>query len=104
MGRVSVGPRPSEHVIVASARKRRLGTTVLISSLASGIEFIFPFGRLVERTSVATLLVFAMVNLALLWLRLTKNQPAGQHVRVPIWVAAAGLVISIAMISATHSG
>ena len=44
----------------------------------------------------------SMVNLSLLRLRLTKMRPPGQHVRVPIWVPASGLVTCIAMISATH--
>jgi amino acid transporter len=54
--------------------------------------------------ALAMALVFAMVNLSLLWLRFTKKRSSGQHVRVPIWVPAAGLITCIAMISATLFG
>jgi APA family basic amino acid/polyamine antiporter len=78
--------------------------TAFIVAAALGIALLLPFERLAEITSVATLLVFAMVNLSLLWLRFTKMRPAGQHVRVPSWVPAVGLLTCLAMISATLAG
>jgi hypothetical protein len=46
------------------------------------------------------LVVFALVNLALLRLRHRKIQTDGPHIRVPLWVPAAGLVSCLAMMAA----
>jgi basic amino acid/polyamine antiporter, APA family len=78
--------------------------TAFIVAAALLMALLLPFERLAECTSVATLLVFAMVNLSLLWLRLTKMRPPGQQLRVPIWVPVAGFVTSLGMISATLAG
>ncbi len=78
--------------------------TAFIVAAALVIALLLPLERLAESTSVATLLVFAMINLSLLRLRLTKMRPPGRHVRVPIWVPAAGLGTCVAMISATLAG
>ena len=56
--------------------------------------------RLAEGTSIATLAVFAAVNLSLLRLRRRKVPSPHPHARVPIWVPAAGLATCLAMIAA----
>ena len=48
---------------------------------------------------LATLVVFALVNLSLLRLRHRRLRSSGPHVRVPLWVPAAGLATCIAMIA-----
>jgi amino acid transporter len=58
-----------------------------------------PLERLAEGTSLATLVIFAAVNLALLRLRHRRIHSHGPHVRVPIWVPAAGLATCVAMIA-----
>jgi amino acid transporter len=78
--------------------------TAFIVLTALAVALLLPFERLAEATSVVTLLIFSLVNLSLLSLRLTKMRPPGQHVRVPAWVPAAGLVTCIVMISATLAG
>jgi len=55
---------------------------------------------LAEGTSLATLLVFALVNLSLLRLRHRKIQSPGPHVRVPLWVPAVGLLTYLVMMAA----
>jgi amino acid transporter len=63
---------------------------------------LVPFLELAEATSIATLVVFAMVNLALIRIRLRDG--SGRHLRVPIWMPVAGFATSLAMIaSATLS-
>ena len=57
------------------------------------------FEWLAEGTSLATLVVFALVNLALLRLRHRRVHSHGPHVSVPIWVPAAGLATCVAMIA-----
>ena len=65
--------------------------TALIVAATLTLALLVPFERLAEGTSLATLLVFALVNLSLLRLRHRKIHTPGPHVRVPLWVPAAGL-------------
>jgi APA family basic amino acid/polyamine antiporter len=72
--------------------------TALIAAATFVLALIVPFERLAEGTSLATLIVFALVNLALLRLRHRRVHTHGPHVRVPVWVPAAGLATCVAMI------
>ena len=103
-GMARQGDLPAWTGHVHSKTATPIMATALVVTAALVIALLLPLERLAESTSVATLLVFAMVNLSLLRLRLTKMRPSGQHVRVPIWVPAVGLVTCVAMISATLAG
>jgi APA family basic amino acid/polyamine antiporter len=72
--------------------------TALIAAATLALALIVPFEWLAEGTSLATLIVFALVNLALLRLRYRRVHTHGPHVRVPVWVPAAGLATCAAMI------
>jgi amino acid transporter len=74
--------------------------TVLIVVLVSVLALTISFERLAEATSLATLAVFALVNLALLRLRHRRVRSNGPHVSVPVWVPAVGLATCVAMIAA----
>lgn len=74
--------------------------TALIVAATLALALLVPFERLAEGTSLATLVVFALVNLALLRLRHRKIHTDGPHIRVPLWVPAAGLVSCLAMMAA----
>ena len=63
------------------------------------VALIIPFERLAKSPSLATLVVFALVNLALLRLRHRQVHTQGPHVRVPLWVPAAGFTACVAMIA-----
>lgn len=76
-----------------------LFATALVVALVIGLAMAVPFERLAESTSLATLVVFALVNLALLRLRYRRMQSHGQHVSIPIWVPAAGFATCMAMIA-----
>jgi len=76
-----------------------LVATGLIALLVIALAVSVPFERLAESTSLATLVVFALVNLSLLRLRHRRLRSSGPHVRVPLWVPAAGLATCIAMIA-----
>ena len=76
-----------------------LFATLLIAASVIALALTIPFERLAESTSLATLVVFALVNLSLLRLRHRRVQTHGPHVRVPIWVPAAGLATCVAMIA-----
>lgn len=73
--------------------------TALIVAAVIALALTFPLERLAESTSLATLVVFALVNLALLRLRHRHVHTPGPHVRVPLWVPAAGLATCAAMIA-----
>ena len=86
-----VDPRTSTPVLATAA--------VVLAVVA--LALLAPFEILAEGTSIATLLVFALVNLALLRVRYTDMASSGPHVRVPLWIPAAGLAASLALIAAT---
>jgi len=73
--------------------------TALIVVAAIALALAVPFERLAESTSIATLIVFAAVNLSLLRVRHRRIRSSGPHVRVPVWVPAAGLATCLAMMA-----
>jgi len=76
-----------------------LVATAFIAASVITLALLVPFERLAEGTSLATLVVFALVNLSLLRLRHRGVRSLLPHVRVPIWVPAAGLATCLAMIA-----
>jgi len=76
-----------------------LFATALIVASVIALALTIPFERLAEGTSLATLVVFALVNLALLRLRHRHVHTHRPHVRVPLWVPAVGLATCLAMIA-----
>jgi APA family basic amino acid/polyamine antiporter len=78
--------------------------TVLIVTITLVLALVAPFLRLAEATSIATLVVFAAVNSALIRLRLRRVHIPAPHFRVPLWVPVAGLVTTLAMIAGAFLG
>jgi basic amino acid/polyamine antiporter, APA family len=95
-------PRIAGHVHPKTATP--LVATALIVVTTIVLALFVPFERLAEGTSLATLLVFALVNLSLLRLRQRRHHTAGPHIRVPLWVPVAGLVTCFAMMAAAVLG
>ena len=60
---------------------------------------VFSAEPLAESTSLATLALFALVNLSLLRLRYRGVASPNPHVSVPIWMPVAGFVTCIAMMA-----
>jgi APA family basic amino acid/polyamine antiporter len=79
------------------------GTPVVATAFVAGLVLLlawfFPFDRLAEFTSLATLTVFAFVNLALLKLRWHDGKERIGTIRIPIWVPALGFLSALAMIA-----
>jgi amino acid transporter len=75
-------------------------TATLIAALVILLALVLPFEQLAEGTSLATLVVFALVNLSLLRLRHRRVRAPRPHVSVPVWVPAAGLATCLLMIAA----
>ncbi|MES2600773.1 MAG: amino acid permease [Pseudomonadota bacterium] len=78
--------------------------TILIVVCVIPLALSVPFAWLAEGTSVATLVVFAFVNIALLRLRYRGVPSAESHVSVPVWVPALGVVACLAMIGSSLLG
>jgi amino acid transporter len=76
-----------------------LVATACIAVSVIPLALLVPLTPLAEGTSLATLALFALVNLALLRLRYRGVLSAIPHVTVPIWIPAIGLVTSIAMMA-----
>jgi amino acid transporter len=73
--------------------------TLAILALTVGLALTAPFERLAEWASVSTLLVFALVNLALIRLRLRRKKPPAGVLVVPLAVPVLGLLTSVLMIA-----
>jgi len=71
--------------------------TIVVVIVTFLLTLLVPFLELAEATSIATLVVFAMVNLALIRIRLRDG--SGPHLQVPIWMPVAGFATSVAMIA-----
>jgi amino acid transporter len=95
-------PRIAGHVHPKTATP--LIATALIVAATLALALLVPFERLAESTSLATLVVFALVNLSLLRLRYRRVHTDGPHVRVPLWVPVAGLASCFAMMAAAAFG
>lgn len=81
-----------------------LVATALIVVLVIALALTVPLMRLAESTSLATLLVFALVNLALLRLRHRRVQSHEPHIRIPILFPVAGFATCAAMIASALFG
>jgi len=64
------------------------------------LPLFVPIMPLAEGISLATLAVFALVNLALLRLRYRGLPSNNAHVTLPIWMPAVGLMACIAIMAA----
>jgi APA family basic amino acid/polyamine antiporter len=86
----------------------RTATPIIATALIVIVTLVFalliPFERLAESTSLATLAVFALVNLSLLRVRHRQIHTPGPHVRVPLFVPLMGLATCLAMMAAAALG
>jgi len=67
--------------------------------LRAPLTLFVPLTSLAEGTSLATLIVFALVNLSLLRLRYRGVQSKTPHVTVAVFVPAAGFATCLAMMA-----
>ncbi len=78
--------------------------TATVAALSVALALAAPIGSLAKATSLATLVIFAMVNLALIRLRRKEHGRPHHLRRIPEWVAWAGLVTCLAMIGGAMFG
>jgi amino acid transporter len=95
-------PRVMGDVHAKTATPLRATAIIVVAVLA--LAMAVPFVRLAESTSIATLVVFALVNLALLRLRWQGVPAHGKVFRVPVWIPIAGLASCLLMIATAMLG
>ena len=93
------GSLPAFLARVDPRTRTPLAATVFVIMAIVPLALLVPLTPLAEITSLATLTVFAVVNLALLWLRHRGVELLVPHVTVPAWVPAIGLATCTAMIA-----
>lgn len=75
--------------------------TVLVAVLVLILALTAPIARLAEATSQAVLVIFILVNAALLSLRMKTPDHAGNHFQAPAWAPVAGLITCILLLATT---
>lgn len=98
-GMARLGDFPRALGAVSGATATPLVATAMIVAAVLALALLAPMERLAESTSLATLVVFAMVNLALLKLRWDGVPVAAGVIRIPVWVPVLGLITCLAMIA-----
>lgn len=91
-------PAALGHVAARTATPMRATALVIVTVLAMTVSL--PLEQLAEATSLATLLIFATVNLALLKIRFDDGGAHRRGLRLPLWVPLGGLLTCLAMIAA----
>ena len=95
------GDFPQVLARVYAATGTPVVATLLIVACVIPLALLVPFAWLAEGTSLATLVVFATVNIALLRLRYRGVLSAEPHVFVPVWVLGMGVIACLAMIASS---
>ena len=75
-----------------------LTATAVIVVLVLIFATLLPIAQLAEATSTIVLIVFSLVNLALIRLKLTGEQPTEGVFIVPLWVPIMGFLTSISLL------
>jgi amino acid transporter len=79
-----------------------LAATALMTVMVIVLALAFRFEALAEVTSLATLVIFVLVNASLLRLRFQRTAQFTSHLGIPTWVPVAGIVSSLAMIASSR--
>jgi amino acid transporter len=96
-GMASQGDLPAALGRVHAATATPLLATVLIALFVSLLAISLPIESLAEWTSMATLVVFVLVNLALI--RLQQKHKSARGFSAPRWVPVAGLITCLLMLA-----
>jgi APA family basic amino acid/polyamine antiporter len=102
-GLASQGSLPA-FMATVSANGVPLAATLLGIAAILVLALSVPLTGLAEWTSRVTLAIFAFVNLALIRIKATEFKPPPGVFRVPLWVPAAGLLLSVLLLLVDLSG
>ena len=85
---------PSPLSYVNSKTKTPVVATLLVSAVTLGFALWLPLVTLAKLTSFLVLIVFTVVNIALIRIKRQHPDPEGAYL-VPFWIPVAGLVVNI---------
>lgn len=97
------GNLPAFFQTVHSRFRTPVIATLTVAALVLLFALTTPITRLAEATSQAVLIVFAIVNAALLMLRRNKAEHPGDYFRAPAWAPVAGLATSLLLLATTFA-
>ncbi len=97
-GMASRGLLPPALARVNATTHTPLLATGIATTTILALALSFPLERLAETTSRLTLVVFALVNAALIRLKTLEAPRAEPAFRVPLWVPVCGLVLCLALL------
>lgn len=97
-GMAQQGDLPKTLGAVNAVTQTPLLATWITVAVALVLSLLVPIERLAEGTSVATLAVFASVNLSLIAMKRQQQPAPGGYFRVPLWVPWIGFLSSVGMI------
>ncbi len=97
-GLASQGSLPKKLTYVHPVTGTPLATTALVVVIILGFALFFPITELAESTSRIVLIVFMIVNLALLRLKLSDDHTPDDIFQVPIWVPGLGFLSSLLLL------
>lgn len=85
---------PDALAYVHPRTRTPLVATAVVTGLVLALALLFPLERLAEVTSAIVLVVFTLVNLSLLLIRTRETAPPAGIRTYPLWIPAAGSVVS----------
>jgi APA family basic amino acid/polyamine antiporter len=95
------GSLPAALMQVNAATRTPVNATVLTTALILALALALPLGHLADLTSRITLLMFAIINLALARIKLRDrgHEPRRTAYVAPLWVPCAGFASCIALLA-----
>ncbi len=96
-GLASQGNLPKKLTYIHPVTHTPLVATALVVAIILVLALFLPIARLAETTSQIVLLVFMLINLALIRLKITKKQTDGDIFQVPLWVPILGFLSCLAL-------
>ncbi|MGI9463820.1 MAG: APC family permease, partial [Aestuariivirgaceae bacterium] len=89
---------PGIFAQVSPVTRTPLAATAVVVAAAMALALALPLERLAELTSAFVLIIWALANAALIFIKLRREPAPENTFIVPLWVPLAGLVLSCAFI------
>lgn len=97
-GLASQGNLPKKLSYIHPVTHTPLVATALVVVIVLGLALFLPIAELARSTSQIVLIVFMVVNLALLRLKLREKTPPDDVFQIPIWVPVIGFLTSLLLL------
>jgi APA family basic amino acid/polyamine antiporter len=92
------GALPKAFARISAITRTPLISTFFVTTLVLLLALTFPLEGLAEMTSRIVLIIFALVNLALIRLKLRGNEAATGAFTVRIWIPICGAISCVALL------